>query len=65
MATFNPAVEAVVYLYVTEQYAEMEKQLQDLVDLGYPELAAKARAEIEDMIAEQHYLDEGEELELW
>jgi hypothetical protein len=65
MATFNAAVEAIVYLYVTEQYAEMEKQLQDLADLGYPELAAKARAEIEDMIAEQYYLNEGEEQGLW
>lgn len=65
MSKFNAAVEVVVYLYVTEQYAEMEKQLQDLVDLGYPELAAKARTEIEDMIAEQYYLDEGEGQGLW
>ena len=64
MATFNAAVEAIVELYFKEDFAEMEAKLADLYNVS-PELYRQAQVKLEDLIAEQHYLDEGEELDLW
>lgn len=64
MATFNAAVEAVIELYFQEKFAEMEDKLDELHKQDL-ELYKKAQVQLEDLIAEQHYLNEGEELNLW
>lgn len=64
MATFNAAVEAVIELYFQENFAEMEDKLAELYKQD-PALYKQAQVQLEDLIAEQHYLDEGEELDLW
>lgn len=64
MATFNAAVEAVIELYFQEKFAEMEDKLDELYKQD-PALYKQAQVQLEDLIAEQHYLDEGEELDLW
>lgn len=65
MATFKHSVETIVELYLTDKFVEMEDEIFSLIKAGYPELAKQAQSQIEDLIAEQHYLDEGEELDLW
>lgn len=64
MATFNAAVEAIIELYFQEKFAEMEEKLDELYKQA-PALYTQAQVQLEDLIAEQHYLDEGEELDLW
>lgn len=64
MATFNVAVETIVELYFKEEFAEMEAKLEALY-MSDPALYKQAQVQLEDLIAEQHYLDEGEELDLW
>lgn len=64
MATFNSAVEAVIELYFQEDFAAMEAKLEELYKQD-PVLYKQAQVQLEDLIAEQHYLDEGEEAGLW
>ena len=64
MATFNAAVAEVMELYFQEKFVEMEDRLGTLYKQD-PVLYKQAQAQLEDLIAEQHYLDEGEELDLW
>lgn len=64
MATFNAAVAEVIELYFQENFAEMEAKLEELYKQD-PVLYKQAQVQLEDLIAEQHYLDEGEELNLW
>jgi hypothetical protein len=64
MATFNAAVEAVIELYFQERFEEMEIKLLRMAEHA-PESARIACRKLEDLIAEQHYLDEGEEQGLW
>lgn len=64
MATFNAAVEVIIELYFQEDFAAMEAKLEELYKQD-PVLYKQAQVQLEDLIAEQHYLDEGEELELW
>lgn len=64
MATFNARVESVIELYLHERFVEMEEVL-DLMYKHDPQLYKECQLKLEDMIAEQHYLDEGEELDLW
>jgi len=42
----------------------MEAKLLELAEHA-PETAKRARQQVEDLIAEQYYLDEGEEQGLW
>lgn len=64
MATFNATVEAIIELYFQEDFAAMEAKLEELYKQD-PVLYKQAQVRLEDLIAEQHYLDEGEELDLW
>lgn len=64
MATFNAAVEAIIELYFQEDFAAMEAKLEELYKQD-PVLYKQAQVQLEDLIAEQYYLDEGEELDLW
>lgn len=64
MATFNAAVEAIIELYFQEDFAVMEAKLEELYKQD-PALYKQAQVQLEDLIAEQYYLDEGEELDLW
>lgn len=64
MATFNAAVEAIIELYFQEDFAAMEAKLEELYKQD-PVLYKQAQVQLEDLITEQHYLDEGEELDLW
>lgn len=64
MATFNAAVAEVIELYFQEKFVEMEDRLDELYKQD-PILYKKAQVQLEDLIAEQHYLDEGEEAGLW
>lgn len=64
MVKFNAAVEAVLELYFQEKFPEMEEKLDALYKQD-PALYKQAQVQLEDLIAEQHYLDEGEELDLW
>lgn len=61
---FDADVEAVVELYFQEDFARMEAKLLELEELE-PEKAKRARRKIEDLIEEQYYLSEGEEIGLW
>lgn len=64
MATFNAAVESIIELYFQEKFVEMEEKLYALYKQD-PALYKQAQVQLEDLIAEQYYLDEGEELDLW
>ena len=64
MATFNAAVEEIIELYFQEDFAAMEVKLEGLYKQD-PALYKQAQVQLEDLIAEQHYLNEGEELDLW
>lgn len=64
MATFNAAVAEVMELYFQDKFVEMEDKLDGLYKQD-PVLYKQAQVQLEDSIAEQHYLDEGEELNLW
>jgi len=64
MATFNSAVAEVIELYLQEKFTEMEDKLDELYKAD-PALYKQAQVQLEDLIAEQNYLDEGEELDLW
>lgn len=64
MFKFNAAVEVIIELYLQEDFAAMEAKLEELYKQD-PVLYKQAQVQLEDLIAEQHYLDEGEELELW
>lgn len=64
MATFNAAVEEVLELYFQERFAEMEDKLDALYKAD-PALYKRAQTQLEDLIAEQYYLNEGEEQGLW
>ena len=64
MATFNAAVAEVMELYFQEKFIEMEDKLEELYKQD-PVLYKQAHVQLEDLIAEQHYLDEGEGLNLW
>lgn len=64
MATFNAAVEAIIEMYFQEDFATMEAKLEELYKQD-PVLYKQAQVKLEDLIAEQHYLDEGEEAGLW
>lgn len=64
MATFNAAVAEVMELYFQEKFVEMEDKLDELHKQD-PVLYKQAQVQLEDLIAELHYLDEGEELNLW
>lgn len=61
---FNAAVEEVLELYYNNDCAGLESKLAEL-DERSPETAKRVRQEIGDIIAEQYYLDEGEEQGLW
>lgn len=61
---FDADVEAVVELYFQEDFAGMEAKLLELEELE-PEKAKRARRKVEDLIEEQYYLSEGEEIGLW
>lgn len=61
---FNAAVEEVIELYFQEDFAGMEAKLLELAEHA-PETAERARQQVEDLIAEQYYLNEGEEQGLW
>ena len=64
MATFNAVVEEVVELYMQERFAEMEDKLYELYKVNRS-LYKQVQVQLEDFIAEQYYLNEGEELDLW
>lgn len=64
MANFNAAVMEVMELYFQEKFVEMEDKLDELYKQD-PVLYKQAQVQLEDLIAEQHYLDEGEEAGLW
>lgn len=64
MATFNAAVAEVMELYFQEKFVEMEDKLDEMYKQD-PILYKQVQVQLEDLIAEQHYLDEGEEAGLW
>lgn len=64
MATLNAAVAEVMELYFQEKFVEMEDKLDALYKQD-PVLYKQAQVQLEDLIAEQYYLDEGEEIDLW
>ena len=64
MATFNAVVEEVVELYMQERFAEMEDKLYELYKVNRS-LYKQVQVQLEDFIAEQYYLNEGEEQGLW
>lgn len=64
MVKFNAAVEAIIELYFQEEFAAMEAKLEELYKAD-PALYKQVQVQLEDLIAERHYLDEGEELDLW
>lgn len=64
MATFNAAVAEVMELYFQDNFVEVEDKLDALYKQD-SELYKQVQVQLEDLIAEQHYLDEGEELKLW
>lgn len=64
MATFNAVAEEVVELYMQERFAEMEDKLYELYKVNRS-LYKQVQVQLEDFIAEQYYLNEGEEQGLW
>lgn len=64
MATFNAVVEEVIELYMQERFAEMEDKLYELYKVNRS-LYKQVQVQLEDFIAEQYYLNEGEEQGLW
>lgn len=64
MATFNAVAEEVVELYMQERFAEMEGKLYELYKVNRS-LYKQVQVQLEDFIAEQYYLNEGEEQGLW
>ena len=64
MATFNAVAEEVIELYMQERFAEMEGKLYELYKVNRS-LYKQVQVQLEDFIAEQYYLNEGEEQGLW